>query len=95
MNLVGIDAIVHGVHDVDAALRFHDDWGFETLERGASGVDFALTDGTTVHVRRADDPAPPPVQATRAARSGQQRCVGEHEADSAESADVIRWHQTR
>ncbi len=60
MNIVGLDSLVYGVDDVDATIRFHQDWGLETLERGASGADFALADGTTVHLRRADDGGLPP-----------------------------------
>ncbi len=57
MNIVGLDSLIYGVDDIDAAIRFHEDWGLELLERGVSGADFALADGTTVHVRRADDAA--------------------------------------
>ena len=59
MNIVGLDSLIYGVDDIDAAIRFHEDWGLELLERGASGADFALADGTTVHVRRANDAALP------------------------------------
>ena len=44
MNIVGLDSLVYGVDDIDAAIRFHEDWGLEFLERGASGADFALAD---------------------------------------------------
>ncbi len=60
MNIVGLDSLVYGVDDVDAAIRFHQDWGLESLGRGASGAEFALPDRTTVVVRRADDSALPP-----------------------------------
>ncbi len=62
MNIVGLDSLVYGVDDVDAATRFHEDWGLETVECGSRGADFALADGTTVHVRRADDPGLPPAR---------------------------------
>lgn len=44
MNIVGIDSIVYGVDDVDAAVRFHQDWGLTTLERGASARNFDPSD---------------------------------------------------
>ncbi len=60
MNIVGIDSIVYGTEDLDAARRFHEDWGLEVTEAGAAGVDLALADGTSVHLRAADDTALPP-----------------------------------
>ena len=62
MNIVGLESLVYGVDDVDAAIRFHEDWGLETLERGSRGADFALADGTTVLLRQADDPGLPPAR---------------------------------
>ena len=62
MNIVGLDALVYGVDDVDAAIRYHEDWGLERLESASAGADFALADGTTVHVRRADEDALPPAR---------------------------------
>ena len=62
MNIVGLDSLVYGVDDLDAAIRFHRDWGLEMLERGASGADFARADGTMVHVLRADDASLPPAR---------------------------------
>ena len=62
MNIVGLDSLVYGVDDLDAAIRFHRDWGLEMLESGTSGADFALADGTMIHIRRADDGTLPPAR---------------------------------
>lgn len=56
MNIVGIESLVYGVEDVEDAVRYHEDWGLERLDKG----DFALADGTSVHIRRADDASLPP-----------------------------------
>jgi catechol 2,3-dioxygenase-like lactoylglutathione lyase family enzyme len=60
MNIVGLDSLIYGVDDVEAAVRFHRDWGLEVLESGDAGAVFALADGTSVVIRRADDAALPP-----------------------------------
>ena len=60
MTILGIESIVYGVDDMDAAVRFHEDWGLTLREKNAAGADFDLADRTTIHIRAADDPALPP-----------------------------------
>ncbi len=60
MNIVGVESLVYGSEDVDAAIRFHEDWGLELKDKSATGADFALPDRTTVHVRGIGDTALPP-----------------------------------
>ena len=60
MALLGVQSLIYGVDDLDAAARFYDDFGLDATRRGADGVDYALEDGGTVLVRRNDDPALPP-----------------------------------
>jgi len=60
MNILGIERIYYGVADLDWAARFHESWGMARIEAGRSGVDFALPDETSIHLRRADDDALPP-----------------------------------
>jgi hypothetical protein len=55
MNILGVERIYYGVADVDFAARFHDHWGLTKREAAASGADYALADGTTIHLRRAAD----------------------------------------
>lgn len=60
MNIIGVEALVYGSDDVDAATRFHVDWGLELTDKRRTGADFVLPDNTTVHVRAIDDAALPP-----------------------------------
>ena len=62
MNVLGVERIYYGVADVEFASRFHDHWGLTKREPGASGADYALADGTTIHLRgTADNGLPPAV----------------------------------
>lgn len=60
MALLGVQSLIYGVDDLDAATRFHDDFGLVATRRGDDGVDYALDDGASVLIRRNDDPALPP-----------------------------------
>ncbi len=60
MALLGVQSLIYGVDDLDAATRFHDDFGLKAVRQDAAGVDFALEDGGAVLLRRNDDPALPP-----------------------------------
>jgi len=60
MNIVGVESLIYGSEDVDAATRFHEDWGLGLVEKGPSGADFRLPDNTTVHVRGIGDGSLPP-----------------------------------
>ena len=55
MNVLGVERIYYGVADVEFAARFHDHWGLTKRDAAASGADYALADGTTIHLRRAAD----------------------------------------
>ncbi len=59
MPLLGVQSLVYGVDDLDAAIRFHDDFGLVATRRDADGVDYVLEDGSTVLLRRNDNPALP------------------------------------
>jgi catechol 2,3-dioxygenase-like lactoylglutathione lyase family enzyme len=60
MAIVGIRSIIYGVHDLEASVRFYRDFGLPLAREGADGADFVLPDGSTVLVRKADDPTLPP-----------------------------------
>lgn len=60
MNIIGVESVIYGAEDIDAATRFHEDWGLELTDRGTNGADFRLPDDTTVHVRGIDDAGLPP-----------------------------------
>ena len=57
MALLGVQSLIYGVDDLDAAARFYDDFGLVAARRGADGVDYALEDSSTLLLRRNDDPA--------------------------------------
>src|ERR1700733_13052318 len=62
MNVLGVERIYYGVADVDWAARFHDHWGLTKQEAAQSGAEYAVADGTTIHIRRAEDGSLPPAK---------------------------------
>jgi catechol 2,3-dioxygenase-like lactoylglutathione lyase family enzyme len=66
MNILGLDALVFGVDDVDACVRYLIDYGLEQRDAGTPMERFCAIDGTSIVVRRRDDPTlpPPPGSAT-------------------------------
>src|SRR5262245_18515950 len=59
MAVNGIARIWYGAEDLDEGIRFYQDFGLELVTKTASGADFALPDGASVHIRRANDPSLP------------------------------------
>ena len=62
MNILGIEKLYYGVRDMEASIRFHEDWGMDKVESGVKGADFRLRNDTFVHLRTAEDPALPAFQ---------------------------------
>jgi len=60
MALLGVQTLIYGVDNLDEAARFYDDFGLLAERRSDDGVDYALEDGSTLLLRRIDDPALPP-----------------------------------
>jgi hypothetical protein len=60
MKISRIESILYGVENLEAGLRFYEDWGLACIGRGANGADFALPSGQMIFVRRIDDPGLPP-----------------------------------
>jgi catechol 2,3-dioxygenase-like lactoylglutathione lyase family enzyme len=60
MALLGVQTLIYGVDNCDEAARFYDDFGLVAERRGDDGVDYVLEDGSTLLLRRIDDPALPP-----------------------------------
>lgn len=63
MNIVGLDSLVFGVDDVDAATTFLLDYGIRKTERGSTGASLEGLDGTSIVVRSATDAGLPPANA--------------------------------
>lgn len=60
MNITGVESILYGTDDVEAATRFYTVWGLTLTEQGIAGSDFSLPDNTTIQIRTIDDPTLPP-----------------------------------
>ena len=64
MNHTGVDKLVYGVRDRDAASRFWTDFGLEPAGDGGDRAAWRAANGATIELRSADDPdLPPPVGA--------------------------------
>jgi catechol 2,3-dioxygenase-like lactoylglutathione lyase family enzyme len=64
LNILGPDALVFGVDDLDACYRYLSDYGLKKTDSAPSGATFEALDGTAAVVRRASDPGlPPPIAA--------------------------------
>jgi catechol 2,3-dioxygenase-like lactoylglutathione lyase family enzyme len=55
MTILRVESMVYGAEDLDASIRYFEDWGLPCMERGARGADFALPSGQTILVRSAKD----------------------------------------
>ncbi|MGE0254801.1 MAG: VOC family protein [Alphaproteobacteria bacterium] len=91
MALLGIESVVYGVDDLDLCTRFFDDFGLTVARRDGAGTDFALAEGSSVRLRRHDDPALPAPYGER--RDG-VRELG-WGADSAATVDAIERELAR
>ena len=60
MNIIGPDALVFGVDDLDAAARYMTDFGLQAAGKVLHGQLFAAMDGTGVIICGSDDPSLPP-----------------------------------
>src|ERR1700744_441015 len=60
MALLGIETLIYGVDDLEACLKFYDDFGLRSVERDAGGAAYRLPEGSSFVVRRNDDPRLPP-----------------------------------
>ena len=64
MKILGPDALVFGVDDLDACYRYLTDYGLKKVDSAPSGARFEALDGTAAVVRRASDAGlPPPISA--------------------------------
>jgi catechol 2,3-dioxygenase-like lactoylglutathione lyase family enzyme len=54
-----VQSIIYGVDDLERCTRFYDDFGLDATRRDATGVDYLLPEGSSVLLRRNDDPSLP------------------------------------
>ncbi len=59
MKILGPDALVFGVDDLDSCYRYLSDYGLKKVDSAPSGATFEALDGTAAVVRRAADPGLP------------------------------------
>lgn len=59
MPIMRVESLIYGVTDVDAGIRYYDDWGLEAVERGSQGAVFKTPSGQTIHLRSTDDSSLP------------------------------------
>jgi catechol 2,3-dioxygenase-like lactoylglutathione lyase family enzyme len=60
MKIIGPDALVFGVDDVQACTQYLVDYGLKPVDVTPNGGRFEALDGTAVVIRRKDDPTLPP-----------------------------------
>lgn len=64
MKITRIESLLYGIGEVEAGIRYYDDWGLKPLERGRNGADFALPSGQVIRLRSAGDATlPQPIEA--------------------------------
>jgi len=59
MKISRIESLTYGVEDLQAGIRYFEDWGVPLVKRSAGGADFRLPSGQTILVRQAADPSLP------------------------------------
>lgn len=55
MAIQRVESVVYRADDVEAGIRYFDDWGLETIESGASGAVYRTPENQFVHLRGAGD----------------------------------------
>src|SRR6187549_1820721 len=59
MAILRVESLAYGVEDLDAGIRYFEDWGLPCATRGAHGADFALLSGQTILIRSSKDASLP------------------------------------
>ena len=59
MAIVGVDSVIYGVDDLETCTTFYREFGLPLVEQNDQGTEFRLEEGSSVLLRRADDPALP------------------------------------
>lgn len=55
MAIQRVESVVYRADDVEAGIRYFDDWGLETVESGATGAVYRTPENQFVHLRGAGD----------------------------------------
>lgn len=62
MSVTGIKSVIYGVEEFDKSVDFYVDFGLKPQARAEGSVTFGLEDGSTVQIRKIDDPSLPPAR---------------------------------
>lgn len=62
MAVTGVKSVIYGVEDFDKSVNFYVDFGLKPKARGKDAIIFGLEDGSTVEIRKIDDPSLPPAR---------------------------------
>ena len=84
MAIFRIESLTYGVEDLEAGIRYFEDWGLSLVVRGTRGADFRLPSGQIIQIRQAADKTLP---ATAEAGSTLREIVWG--VDSARSLEAI------
>ena len=60
MAITGVKSVIYGVEDFDKSVAFYEDFGLDLVDRSEASARFRLEEGSTVEIRRIDDPSLPP-----------------------------------
>ena len=55
MTILRVESLIVGVEDLEAGMRYFEDWGLTRTASGAHGADFTLPSGQTILLRSAMD----------------------------------------
>lgn len=56
MPIIRPEKIIYGVEDMEAGIRYFEDWGLELVESGDAGADFKTAENQHVVLRKKSDP---------------------------------------
>lgn len=59
MAITGVKSVIYGVEEFDKSIEFYVDFGLDLVERSTSRARFKLEEGSTVEIRKIDDPSLP------------------------------------
>lgn len=90
MKIIGLEFLVFGIDDMEGARQYLLDYGLdEAAYDPASGGTFTALDGTGIIMRRADDPALPPLPPKAATPNLRETIYG---VDNVDTLTSIREH---
>ena len=81
MHHTGIEKVIYGVEDLEAAKKFWRDFGLESIVEDPTHAVFAAQNNATIEVYPTDDPALPPPVVTNTKSTVREVTFGVHSVD--------------